>query len=50
MKALIKKYMKSHWKCEDFGRGKSKLTKSRHRRTIKKKASREFEKDINKDS
>lgn len=39
---LLVKYMKSHWKSDDFGRGKSKVAKARHRRVIKKKSLREF--------
>lgn len=42
----IIKYMKSHWKSEDFGRGKNKTSKTRHRRIIKKKSLREFFKDL----
>lgn len=29
------KYMKFHWKIDDFGRGKNKTSKARHRRIIK---------------
>ena len=38
--------LKSDWKCDDFGRGKSSVAKSRNRRFIKKKAIREFLKDL----
>lgn len=43
---LLLKYMKSNWKVEDFGRGKSKVAKQRHRRIIKKKSLNEFLKDL----
>ena len=43
---LLTKYMKSHYKIEDFGRGKNKTSKARHRRVIKKKSLREFIKDL----
>lgn len=42
----IKKYMKSHYRIEDFGRGKSKVSKARHRRIIKKKSLKELFKDL----
>lgn len=38
--------MKSDWKSDDMGRGKSKTAKSRHRRVIKKKANRCFKYDL----
>ncbi len=40
--------MKSGYKIDDFGRGKSKVSKSRHRRVIKKKSNRELLYDLNK--
>jgi hypothetical protein len=46
--SLLLKYMKSCWKSEDFGRGKSKVAKARHRRIIKRKANREMLNDYNK--
>lgn len=46
MSNLINKYQKSHYKVEDFGRGKSVVAKARHRRTIKKKALREFNREV----
>jgi hypothetical protein len=46
MKSLLKKFMKAHYKCDDFGRGKSPTAKKRHRRTIKKKSLREFFKSL----
>jgi len=45
---ILTHYMKSNWKVEDFGRGKSPVSKARHRRIIKKKANREFLNDLNK--
>lgn len=45
---LLLKYMKSNWKIDDFGRGKSKVAKNRHRRIIKKNSLREFLKDLSK--
>jgi EAL domain-containing protein (putative c-di-GMP-specific phosphodiesterase class I) len=47
MKGLLKKYYMSHYKVEDFGRGKNNTSKKRHRGIIKSKANREFTKDIN---
>lgn len=47
MSNLIGKYQKSHYKVEDFGRGKSKVAKARHRRTIKRKSLREYFKNLN---
>lgn len=38
--------MKSHWKSDDFGRGKTKTAKARHKRAIKRKSLREFLKDF----
>jgi hypothetical protein len=49
MKGLFTKYEKSDWKSDDFGRGKNKTSKSRHRRAIKKKAKNIFEKDLGKE-
>lgn len=46
MKGLFKKYMKSHYKIDDFGRGKTKTAKSRHKRIIKRKSLKEFLKDL----
>jgi hypothetical protein len=45
---ILLKYMKSNWKSEDFGRGKSKVAKARHRRSLKRKANRELLNDLNK--
>lgn len=42
----ILKYMKSHWKVYDFGRGKNKTSKARHRRFLKKKSIREYLRDL----
>lgn len=42
----ILRYMKSHWRIDDFGRGKSKVAKSRHKRILKKQALREYFKDL----
>jgi len=47
MKNLMHKYMVKDYKSDDMGRGKSGTANSRHRRTIKKKAKREFETDSN---
>lgn len=49
MKALIKKYMKSHWKSDDFGRGRNATAKARHKRIIKKKAYNDMRKDFDKE-
>ena len=46
---IMFKYLKCNWKSDDFGRGKSVISKSRIRRTIKKIAKRLFEKDMNKE-
>lgn len=37
MKSLNLRIMKSSYKVEDFGRGKSKVSKARHKRILKKK-------------
>ena len=38
MKNLLKKYMIRDYRSDDFGRGKSKTSKGRHRRKIKKRS------------
>lgn len=45
MKNLLKKYMLKDYKVDDFGRGKSKTAKNRHKKHIKRKANAELEKD-----
>lgn len=37
MKSLYQRLMKSNWNVEDFGRGKSKTSKARHKRSLKRK-------------
>lgn len=37
MKSLYQRLMKSNWNEEDFGRGKSKTSKARHKRRLKRK-------------
>jgi len=39
------KYLKQHWRSDDFGRGKSIVAKARQRRVIKKQAKRHFNKE-----
>jgi hypothetical protein len=46
MKNILIKYLKSNYRVEDFGRGKSKVSKARHRRRLKKRAYREFLTDL----
>lgn len=48
-KGIIKKYMLSDGKVFDFGRGKNKTSKKRHRRIIKRKSKREFIRDFDKE-
>jgi len=45
---ILLRYMKSNYKIEDFGRGKSRIAKGRQRRIIKKKSYREFNNDLSK--
>ncbi len=49
MKNLFNKYQKSDWKCDDFGRGKTRTSRSRHRRAIKKIVLRKLKKELDDD-
>lgn len=46
-KGTYNKRQKSDYKSDDFGRGKSPAAKGRHRRSIKKKAKRQTDRDYN---
>jgi hypothetical protein len=46
MKSLNLRIMKSSYKVEDFGRGKSKVSKARHKRILKKKTKNIIDKEI----
>ena len=48
MKNILKKYAKSNYQVEDFGRGKSVTAKARNRRAIKRKANARMLADLNK--
>lgn len=48
MKSILLKTMKGNWQSDDFGRGKTKLAKGRHRRAIKKRAKNRLFKSLNK--
>lgn len=45
-KGLLFKYMQSNYKTDDFKRGKSTVSKKRHRRFIKSKAKRLLNKEL----
>lgn len=46
---ILHRYKKANWNSEDFGRGKGKVSKGRHRRRLKKLAKRRFETDMKKE-
>lgn len=48
MKSLLKKYAKSNYQVDDFGRGKSPTAKARNKRAIKRKAKARLASDTKK--